>query len=563
MSVHTLDDLITDQGTKSTYFFNGRLLSGEDLRQEQDANRQARRVLAQTIGTGVATGFEVTQKPANLTSATLTIASGLALNRLGQTIRLNVSVDVALTPPATQTAGTASTAFRDCTQPANAVYILDSGIYLLAVCPVAARQGRAPVSGLGNQVSACNTNYTVDGVQFLLVSIAAADLPVLNAAKSRNLVAYRCFGIGEWSDVPYGTPPAQIGLVDRLRANGQLHDCDVPLAVFSWTSTVIQDLDMWSVRRRITTPWPDDTSGSQLSDLRRSMSEAMILQFRSHLADLLSSSSAASAAQAFRYLPPAGYLPLGNAIGKASASSTRPPSGGVDWRAFLGGLTDGRLTRMNHGLLREILHQALDADPIDLNQPQPSPVCVYAHDDSDSFVLFARTRDGRAQISFASGPPQDAVVKLVPKYPAGVLGVPVTPSVANYSVDAAPGAYNITVTSTNFLDYQSDDLIVTGGEFVKAPVITLIPVVTTGSIFVSLLKLNALTNFRVSATSGGVTHPAVLSAPGKYLIAKLPPGVYQVKTIGALKFGDKQDVNLAVDGVKVTAGVETLVEPDF
>jgi len=45
---------ILEGGIQSINFFNGRLLSGEDLSQEQLANLQARHLLGKAIGDGVA-----------------------------------------------------------------------------------------------------------------------------------------------------------------------------------------------------------------------------------------------------------------------------------------------------------------------------------------------------------------------------------------------------------------------------------------------------------------------------------------------------------------------------
>ena len=55
-------------GIRSVNFFNGRLLTGEDLSREQDANELARLRLGRAVGSGVAYGLEVAQAPTGSTT---------------------------------------------------------------------------------------------------------------------------------------------------------------------------------------------------------------------------------------------------------------------------------------------------------------------------------------------------------------------------------------------------------------------------------------------------------------------------------------------------------------
>ena len=59
MSTIHLEEPLTAGGIQAINFFNGRLLSGEDLTHEQAMNLLGQRRLGQTIGTGVAFGLEV------------------------------------------------------------------------------------------------------------------------------------------------------------------------------------------------------------------------------------------------------------------------------------------------------------------------------------------------------------------------------------------------------------------------------------------------------------------------------------------------------------------------
>src|SRR5580765_2275880 len=93
-SVLQLQPPLADGGIRSVNFFNGRLLAGKDLSREQAARREADARLGRALGDGVAFGLEVARdqsldKPA---APVLNIKAGLAINRLGQTLRLAADV---------------------------------------------------------------------------------------------------------------------------------------------------------------------------------------------------------------------------------------------------------------------------------------------------------------------------------------------------------------------------------------------------------------------------------------------------------------------------------------
>ncbi|HYE99599.1 MAG TPA: hypothetical protein VEJ18_11845, partial [Planctomycetota bacterium] len=89
---------VFEGGIRSVNFFNGRVLTGEDLSREQEAQRQARRLLGQAAGEGVACGFEISEAPGSSTarSPVINVEPGLAVNRAGQTLRLNSRASVGL-----------------------------------------------------------------------------------------------------------------------------------------------------------------------------------------------------------------------------------------------------------------------------------------------------------------------------------------------------------------------------------------------------------------------------------------------------------------------------------
>ena len=94
-----LNQVILNGGLPSINFFNGRLLSREDLNTEKDANNEARRRLGQAIGDGVLDGLEVTFNAMPLTDPTKAVVhvrKGAAINRNGHYLKLPNDTDVSL-----------------------------------------------------------------------------------------------------------------------------------------------------------------------------------------------------------------------------------------------------------------------------------------------------------------------------------------------------------------------------------------------------------------------------------------------------------------------------------
>ncbi len=257
MPIKQLAEAVADDGIRWTNFFNGRLLSGEDLSREQDAQRLSRRALGRALGSGIATGLEVTTSLDNTASTPrIHVSAGLALNRRGQTLELGQDIELSLTQTTNPTA-LSGVGFANCTPPQSGLYVAAAGAYLLLLSPASTREGRAPTSGLGNQISGCNSRSVVEGVQFRLVPITLTSDDLADSNRLRNNLAHQCFGTGTSGFLglaldPFGSVPDQYGLIDDLRA-GFLTDCDVPLALLVWTADDgVRFVDMWSVRRRIT-----------------------------------------------------------------------------------------------------------------------------------------------------------------------------------------------------------------------------------------------------------------------------------------------------------------------
>lgn len=383
-------DLLTsilEGGIRSPNFFNGRLLSSEDLNLEKTANRDACKRLARAIGDGVAFGLEVAETVGVSTHdrPVVTVMPGLAVNRRGKTLMLMNPTDISLVRSVESGAGATET-FEDCKPPSSGVYVAGAGVYLLVVCPASSKEGRAPVSGLGNVAASCNSKYVWECLQFRLINIPLSDLDQTDTAHLRNRVAYECFGLnsaGYTSQLtdPFAAEEAEYGVLDGLRPN-VLTDCDVPLALLYWTSAGgIEFIDLWSVRRRINPPPPFERWVTPAGSRRFSEGEAMILQFQEQASELVRSSKNPASLKAsayFDYLPPLGFLPLdagsrwnginpvnffdGLTVREAfSTAGTYVPAKG---RAIRDGIY------IESARLSELTHDAMRYPPIDLSSRQ-------------------------------------------------------------------------------------------------------------------------------------------------------------------------------------------------
>jgi hypothetical protein len=367
MKAKQLTETIAEDGIPWVNFFNGRLLSGEDLSSDQNSYRRGHRRLGQALGEGVAFGLEVAvpQGVNTLAAPSVEVRPGLAVNRQGQTLALAQPAVVALTRP-TDGGGNNQSAegFDDCLPLQAGNYVAAAGVYLLTIAPARAGQGRAPVSGLDNLTARCNTRYNVEGVQFRLLQLDLDPGVLGDANRLRNLVAYRCFGVTSLTRPSFHSrvldaPPESTRLLDALRPR-LLTDRDVPLAVLSWTTAGgINYVDTWAVRRRVFEPAASGQWDWLIGDGRRAEAEAMFLQFREHAAWLCTTASNPQtlvATEHFYYLPPAGIIPL------AHADAPK----GFDREQFFRGLTVRAPVFIEGARVEQVLRQSLSYSPLNL-----------------------------------------------------------------------------------------------------------------------------------------------------------------------------------------------------
>jgi len=362
MTPQTLDSpVVSGAALRSVNFFNGRLLTGDDLRDEQSTLQSRLARLGRAAGEGIAYGLEVQETIGTSTNGkpVVTVAAGLALTRSGQALELAAPVDVALARARPVAGSEPGGLFADCQPFAPGTYTAGAGVYLLTVGPAQQGEGRAQVSGLSNEPAPCNVAASVEAVRFRLIRLALTPAELADKSHLRNRVAYACFGadaLAGFVTNPFGTAPSRYGLIDTLREE-TLGDDEVPLAVVGWAiSDGIQFVDLWSVRRRVVHRAAEGGFSPVLSDRRQAEGEAMILQFQAHAQDLRSKNPAKIRAKdRFLHLPPLGVLPL-----NVSGAS------GFDVDLFFDGLTATRLAYMPGAKLAELFDESLRYPPIDM-----------------------------------------------------------------------------------------------------------------------------------------------------------------------------------------------------
>jgi hypothetical protein len=364
VSAQGLDQpVVSASALRSVNFFNGRLLTGDDLQREQATNQARLARVGRADGEGVAYGLEVTPRPAASTNArpVVQIAPGLALSRSGIALELSAPVEVSLLHPAPSSGSQVEPGnlFAECQPAAPGTYTAGSGVYVLVVRPAQTGEGRAQVSGLARGESPCTVSLSVETVAFRLIRLALAGSELSNVPLLRNRVAYECFGVTEAGLAivdPFAAPPGW-SLIDALRTQ-VLGDDEVPLATIGWSIDAgIEFIDLWSVRRRLTRPPVEDAWALLSGDRPSAKGEAMFLQFQEQLADLMVGPSAESVtiADSFEYLPPAGIVPV------ASAGALRP---GIDPTTFFAGTTTRAAMVLEGAKVPPLLRRSFQFPPI-------------------------------------------------------------------------------------------------------------------------------------------------------------------------------------------------------
>lgn len=402
MSVKNLLDPIIEQGIKNTNFFEGRLLAGQDMRDQQEANREHDRYLGRAIGQGIIEGLEVELDEEHDGSdgnpPVVIVKSGLAINAEGDvfglpendiTLALSRSVDA----PKIDIAD-----FYACAGPPGHQHLPNGvGIYILVMSPTSGYREKALKSGLGDEgvAKGCGSKYVQEGVQFRLVEVSIDALTAVDGlsdetrnelknnylddvnpvsrkqediarmSKLRNILAHICFGT-EWvlnkdnckskrDDIEVNQDIRSV-----LGSLGIITNCDVVLSLMYWTLEGIAFIDLWSVRRVLDKnikngyflPCSNSFSSNEMS--------AMQMQFNDHVEFLLSESkkypevSNYYLSDLFKHVPPVGVLP---AIGGGSKY-------GFNIDKTFDGMSTGSTTVLSEDDVEKLLFRCRELRPV-------------------------------------------------------------------------------------------------------------------------------------------------------------------------------------------------------
>lgn len=574
MSAIDLLQPLLEGGVRRNNFFNGRLLSAEDLRAEQDATRAQLRDHGRAFGDGIAWGLcaeLVAQGPAD---PTVRIRPGLAFNRLGDALRLQDGVEVRLVPQVVASEVLAGL-FAACEQPRPMATLSAGGAWVLTAAPVSGYSEMALVSdpnatAIGR--GSCGARFQVEGLSFRLArvpidlahglvpqgmdtggtleSALRARLNALMAATGaparsqlRNLLAHACYGSGTlagsfvqpWArytdaarEVSNAPVWARWGALDAMRERGDLTDCDVPLALVVLDATGIRLLDLWSVRRKPIDAAAVDGWRVPAGGRRAAEGEAAFLQFQAQLEAVRTEASAPASLVArdwFDWLPAAGWLPLG--------------TGGFDWKVFLGSHAPPAVTPVDAALLRGIVERSWHDDPIRLATDPPVPLRVFQVP-GDNAVVFARSPHGQLRLVFTpaatSGASFTATVE-----PARGMQVKGTVIGGGSMLvgELAPGPATLTVASTDFQPVTRSVEPV-GGRTIDVAV-TLAPL-QNGSLLVTTNNKATGANIGAQVDSVVATGPSpvnnlvvhgVRQGSGQWLVSGLLAGRYALSGTAA------------------------------
>lgn len=368
---------IFDERAPNVNFFEGRLLTARDLREQSSTHRLRREQLGRAIGAGIVEGFAVTipDEPGPV----LQVAEGIALNGLGQILTLTETTNVALTRlgEVPEDAGQ----FRDCEPRTVSAELVGFGVYVLVASPASGFSEFAPMVELGDAgvAKGCGRRYALDGIQFRLVQLPLRDFPDISAAQAdldgaapaqiaaatsrlRNVVADAFLRPAASAhnrrrirtEGPIVFAPTSDAIA-KLTELGAIEPCDVPLAALFWDDTEVRFVDLWSARRLAR--WlPDPETLSLLPDY----GYERLLQFQVQLDKIVSAAANPHTLRVdayFRFLPPVAYFP----------ASDNGSSFGLPPLQFFSGYVGENVGRLPAGQLTQLLRQSFGVEAIDLD----------------------------------------------------------------------------------------------------------------------------------------------------------------------------------------------------
>lgn len=350
-------------GLQETHYFDGRLLTADAFKADQDAVQTRLNWLGSAAGAGVIHGLVVSKVQTGGTKVAIT--QGLGVNFAGRILRLpgDLSLDLGMKAmPAVSTAGQSlqkAKTFASQSSPApqstgsngtGSAGGIPEGVYLLTMLPAPTFfNGLAPMRSSVNGVSTgitnapgCGSEWEVEGVQFKIIRLDTSDLSGLfknvkdisvgtNGNLRQNLLAHWCYGTLIVRD--FGIHPFDFtDLYDPLDPNApaipDLSVDDLPLAAFHWDGSQITFVDQWTARRRVIHPSAllgtnsfqlHGTWKSLLDDRRVADNQARFRQFQDQLDGIVAAGNTPGSGTGltqvkvtdyFTFLPPVGFLPV-------------------------------------------------------------------------------------------------------------------------------------------------------------------------------------------------------------------------------------------------------------
>jgi len=326
-----LNQVIAVDGEPRSFFFNGRLLSAEDLTREQAARDGAEARLARLIGCGVAQGLTVTAGAGSV----LHVSAGLGVTPSGAVIDIgNLDLDLSSAGK-----GSSFSGFGNCAA-GLAEAQASAGVHLLTLAPAWSGQGRAAT--LLGEVGACNRRTQQPAVRARLVEVVSAG----GLTRNELAVALLSPDMG-LAAVPEG---GRVGWWMRQRIAGcaaapGLTADELPLALLQIDANAVP---LWiapdGARRRLGPP-PGGAGDAGPGTWPQSWAVEMQAFAAQFLAELM---EAQASAAAFVWLPPT--LPL------TSAQLAR-------LRAVLPGMP-GTVDVLNRSRFARALIEGWDGEPV-------------------------------------------------------------------------------------------------------------------------------------------------------------------------------------------------------
>lgn len=320
-----LNTLRSCEGPGRTAFFNGRLLSAEDLQREQGLREFGERRLAQLIGCGIDHGLEVTKEAE---PAMVKVAAGLGVTPNGAVIDFP-ETKVSLAAIAQ---GLRPGAFSKC-ETFGDITGATAGLYLLVLTPGWSPAGHAPTLFAGD--GECNRKVENPAARVRLVAVTTPSES--NDATLKNQIALSLLA-------PH--PGQATGMVGWMRVDAvpKLGPDDLPLAILRLGEQAqILFVDSQAPRRRLSPP-PGGSQDALWPQSRVVEMEAFAQQFLTQVRN-------GNGSDAFEKLPPAVIVDKTD----SEALSRLPKVLGVNPRV---------LQTRSRGLLTCLLRDGLLQEPI-------------------------------------------------------------------------------------------------------------------------------------------------------------------------------------------------------